>query len=242
MQVFCATDKGKVREINEDSYYMPSKNESFAAVADGMGGHLAGEKASRLAVETLEDVLSLHKGKAEADVLRAAFEKANRNIFTESKKDPKKRDMGTTLTVLWFAQDKVLLGHVGDSRAYLVRNGKLKQISTDHSYVQELINKGIITPEKAATHPMRNVITRSVGPCARVDVDIIECNYEKNDVWLLCTDGLTRYVDDKELETEINKQIPETQKIIKLISLALERGGGDNITAMLITEGGSLSE
>ena len=174
--------------------------------------------------------------------LRYAFNKANRDVYLESERDSAKRGMGTTMTGLWFGESDVLLGHVGDSRAYRLRNGKIERLSNDHSYVEELVRSGVITPEMALNHPQRNVITRSIGPWPRVEADIARFDVQKGDVWLLCTDGLTRYVPDSDLELALNSPNPRNEQVGALINAALQRGGADNITVMLVTGEGDAHE
>ena len=150
--------------------------------------------------------------------------------------------MGTTMTGLWFGESDELLGHVGDSRAYRLRNGKIERLSNDHSYVEELVRSGVITPEMALNHPQRNMITRSIGPWPRVEADIARFDVQKGDVWLLCTDGLTRYVPDSDLELALNSPNPRNEQVGALINAALQRGGADNITVMLVTGEGDTHE
>ncbi len=235
MKVFCATDIGCVRTLNEDSYYMPADGERFMAVADGMGGHLAGEVASRAAIRTLTSVLTDDASYGE-DRLRFAFGRANREVYVESERDPSKRGMGTTLTALWFSDDSVIVGHVGDSRAYRLRDGRLMQATTDHTYVEELVKNGVITPEMALKHPQRNVITRSIGPWPRVEADIERYDLKKGGVWLLCTDGLTRYVTADELLIALSSPNAWNEKVGALINTALQRGGADSETVVLAVE------
>lgn len=233
MKVFCATDIGCVRTLNEDSYYMPTGGERFMAVADGMGGHLAGEVASQMAIRVLSEVLASEQAPSE-ERLRFAYARANREVYLESERDPDRRGMGTTMTSLWFGSDSVYMGHVGDSRAYRLRDGRVLRASTDHSYVEELVRSGAITPEMALTHPQRNIITRSIGPWPRVQADIEKYDYRANDVWLLCSDGLTRYVSDAEIELTLNSLNAWNEKVGALMNAALQRGGADNVTVMII--------
>ena len=234
MKVYCATNVGCVRKVNEDSYYLPQDNERFVAVADGMGGHLAGEVASQTAVRVFSECLLGERQLAE-DKMRHAFIKANQEIYQMAERDPKKHGMGTTLTALWFGQGTLLMGHVGDSRAYRLRDGKLSCLSVDHSYVNELVKRGVITPEMAKHHPQRNVITRSVGPLPRVEVDVERFDMREKDVWLLCTDGLTEYLSDEEMEAILTGRGTWQRKMQKMINEALERGGADNVTLMIAT-------
>ncbi|MBQ1257778.1 MAG: Stp1/IreP family PP2C-type Ser/Thr phosphatase, partial [Clostridia bacterium] len=202
------------------------------AVADGMGGHKAGEVASSMAVRTLKEILSAEKSVSE-DRMRYAFGKANREVYLESEKDASKKGMGTTMTALWFSKDQVILGHVGDSRAYRLREGELLRASTDHSYVEELIKIGAITPEMARTHPQRNVITRSIGPWPRVEADVKTFDFRQDDLWLLCSDGLTMYLEDTDIKKVLLSDCPMNEKVSTLIQMALDAGGADNVTVLL---------
>ena len=233
MKVYCATNIGCVRTLNEDSYYLPTSSQRFMAVADGMGGHLAGEVASQMAVRILAENLTGEKTLAE-DKIRHAFMKANHDVYMEAERDQTKHGMGTTMTALWFGQGTLLMAHVGDSRAYRLRDGKITRASVDHSYVEELVRSGIITPEMALHHPQRNIITRSIGPWPRVEVDVERFDYREGDVWLLCTDGLTRYVSDAEMERVLNASKTWKEKVDELIATVLERGGADNVTVMIV--------
>ncbi|MBR3928226.1 MAG: Stp1/IreP family PP2C-type Ser/Thr phosphatase [Clostridia bacterium] len=236
MKVFCATDVGCVRTLNEDTYYMPQQGESFVAVADGMGGHKAGEVASSMAIRMLKEILSAEKTVSE-DRMRYAFGKANREVYLESEKDASKKGMGTTMTALWFSEDTVVLGHVGDSRAYRMREGNLMRASTDHSYVEELVKIGAITPEMARTHPQRNVITRSIGPWPRVEADVSTFDLQKGDIWLLCSDGLTMYLEDDVIKKTLISDTPIQEKVSTLIRMALDAGGADNVTVLIAAVG-----
>ena len=211
---------------------MPQEDESFVAVADGMGGHKAGEIASSMAVRVLKDILSAEKIVSE-DRMRYAFGKANREVYLESEKDTSKKGMGTTMTALWFSKDTVVLGHVGDSRAYRLREGKILRASTDHSYVEELVKIGAITREMARTHPQRNVITRSIGPWPRVEADIATFDFQRDDIWLLCSDGLTMYLEDADIEKVLLSDTPIGEKVSTLIQMALDAGGADNVTVLI---------
>ena len=232
MKVFCATDVGCVRTLNEDTYYMPENCENFVAVADGMGGHKAGEIASGKAVRVLKEILSLESGVSE-DRMRYAFGRANREVYLESERDASKKGMGTTLTALWFSKESVIMGHVGDSRAYRFREGQLLRASTDHSYVEELVKIGAITREMARTHPQRNVITRSIGPWPRVEAEIQTFDHQAGDVWLLCSDGLTMYLEDEAIRKVLMMDLSWPDKVSKLIQMALDAGGADNVTVLI---------
>ncbi|MBQ6715050.1 MAG: Stp1/IreP family PP2C-type Ser/Thr phosphatase [Clostridia bacterium] len=232
MKVFCATDVGCVRTLNEDTYYMPENGERFVAVADGMGGHKAGEIASGKAVRVLKETLSMEPTASE-DRMRYAFGRANREVYLEAERDAAKKGMGTTLTALWFSKESVIMGHVGDSRAYRLRDGQLLRASTDHSYVEELVKIGAITPEMARTHPQRNVITRSIGPWPRVEADVATFDLEAGDVWLLCSDGLSMYLDDEDIRQVLVSSLSWPDKVKKLVQTALDAGGADNVTVLI---------
>lgn len=238
MKVFSVTDKGRVRQINEDYYYLPEPGENFAAIADGMGGHAAGEVASYTAVSVMAKTLRKASGKRPQSAIQDAFETANEKVYLEASGNSERSGMGTTLTVVMLDRDTAYLGHVGDSRAYRLRNGHIEQMSVDHSYVEELVRNGIITREQARTHPKRNIITRCIGVYAAVEVDISAFERRTDDVWLLCSDGLSGYVNDEEMEKELNLSGKSWQeKLNSLKDLALERGGADNITALIVTGG-----
>ena len=202
-----------------------------------MGGHAAGEVASKLAISQLSE--SLRKASVPSEArLKAGFEAANECVYSEAARDDKREGMGTTLTAVWISGNICYLGHVGDSRAYRLRDSKLEQLSIDHSYVEELVQNGIITREQARTHPKRNLITRCIGVFKEIDPQILKLDWRDNDVWILCSDGLSGYVEEKEIEAILNHReflLPDKMNTLK--NLALERGGADNITLVAITGG-----
>lgn len=237
MRAYGVTDIGRQRKLNEDFYYLPEANERFIAVADGMGGHAAGEVASLMAVTLLTDSLRRSAAASEAR-LKDAFISANESIYCEAAKDSSREGMGTTLTAVWVCGNTCYLGHVGDSRAYRLREGKLEQISVDHSYVEELVQSGVITREQARTHPKRNLITRCIGVFREIDPQIVKLDWRESDIWFLCSDGLSSYVRDNEIEDCLNEiELSMSQKLEALKNLALERGGADNITLVILTGG-----
>ena len=230
MKVYAATDVGRVRPINEDAYYVPEAGERFCAVADGMGGHQAGEVASALAARTLCE--TLRDMQPSADALTRGYLAANSAVFARQKEDETLSGMGTTMTLLWEGEQRILIGHVGDSRAYRLRDGKLSQITQDHSVVGELLRNQVITPEMAKKHPYRNIITRAVGIDPVVEVDVLSEDKQLDDLWLVCSDGLYNMVDDQDIE-EILQTMNEEKAADRLLELALEHGGTDNITFVL---------
>jgi protein phosphatase len=240
------TDVGMKREHNEDSYLV-SEDLGLYVVCDGMGGHAGGETASRLAVQTLErELLSarlrpddpfgstepLHNSPL-AGALREAVEGACAAVFRTSKQNPELQGMGTTCISLLIHGEHALVGHVGDSRAYLVRGGEITQLSEDHSLVNEQVRAGLLTPEEAKVSRLKNIITRSVGFEEDVLVDLLGVETQRGDKFLLCSDGLANLVDNDEIRDHlVQHPIEEVPRV--LIELANDRGGDDNITVIAI--------
>jgi PPM family protein phosphatase len=226
---YVGTDTGRQRRANEDS--MLARSPLFV-VADGMGGAQAGEVASRLAIESFEDGLD-ERADAEA-ALAARAHAANISIHVRSQASAEHAGMGTTLTAVYVGTEEVAIAHVGDSRAYCLRDGKLLRLTDDHSLVDELIRQGKLTPEEAVEHPQRSVITRALGPEPEVEIDTRSYRARDGDVYLLCSDGLTTMVPDA-LLTEIllaHRQLRDAGEA--LIAAANEAGGRDNITVVLL--------
>lgn len=231
MKVFAKTDIGRVRPLNEDSLYLPQGNENFCAVADGMGGHNAGEVASAMAVEVFAREMRACTV-PDGNALKRAVERANREVYAESCRAEGCSGMGTTFTALGLHAGRAAIAHVGDSRAYLIRGGEILRLTVDHTYVEELVMQGIITPQEAKYHPKRNYITRALGTAPRVEVDLMEVELQAGDVYLLCSDGLTGYIEDPELLAVSCGEGSWTEKIEELVGRALRAGGSDNITCM----------
>ncbi|MGN0747034.1 MAG: Stp1/IreP family PP2C-type Ser/Thr phosphatase [Aristaeellaceae bacterium] len=228
--VYALTDVGRVRSSNQDAII---QGEKLFGVADGMGGHKGGETASAGARDGL---LALLEGKAPAlDSLREAVKEVNGRLFRQQQGDEKLSGMGTTLTALWFSDHYVYIGHVGDSRAYLLREGKLRQMTSDHSLVAELVRSGVLTPDQAAGHPMRNVITRAVGTEDTVEVDLLVEERRAGDVWLVCSDGLYGMVQDSAMEAILTANTPKAA-VKLLLDAALAAGGHDNVTVVLLQD------
>lgn len=236
MKSIVRTDVGRVRKQNEDSVYAADAQRLFA-VADGMGGHRAGEVASSMAVEALRARLQARQ--PDLRLMRQAFEEANLRISCAAEKDERLQGMGTTMTALWQTERSVLIAHVGDSRVYLLRGGRLRQVTDDHSVVAELLRCGLITPQEARRHPYRNVITRSLGSAPTVEVDLLEREREPGDLWLLCTDGLSNMLTDREMEALLVSLSPQ-KAADALMQKALEAGGTDNITLILAWNDGEV--
>lgn len=230
MIVTARTHIGNVRASNQDALLVLEGPCGLYCVADGMGGHQAGDVASRMAVEELTAALG---GKKPSEkLLRLGIQEANRRIFDAQMQDEALSGMGTTLTMIWEDKRRVLLGHVGDSRAYRLRDGVLQQVSRDHSLVAQMVRDGLLTPEEAARHPYRNIITRALGTDESVEADILELDKRPGDLYLICSDGLTEYVPDEGLKQILTGARME-DAADTLLRLALEGGGRDNISLVL---------
>ena len=198
MKVVSRTHQGNVRECNEDSLLLQQGSFGLFGVADGMGGHNAGDVASRMAVLLLGRVLE--GATPDEALLRGGIEEVNLLMYEEQAKEASLSGMGTTMTVIWEDHERILLGHVGDSRAYRMRNGKMELLSQDHSMVAELVRNGIITEEQARTHPRRNVITRALGTAQTIEVDTATFDKKRGDKYLICSDGLYEYVTMEQMQ------------------------------------------
>jgi protein phosphatase len=237
LAVAARTDVGRIRAGNEDSLYADATpSRGLFIVADGMGGHAAGEVASAMAVQIIArelDGLSAHAADA-AERMERALREANRAIFERTARESDKAGMGTTASVLVLAGESYLIGQVGDSRVYRLRDGELEQLTRDHSYVQEQVDAGLLTPEQAKYHPYSNVITRCVGANASVEPDLFSGDVRPGDVFLLASDGLTGMVDDRRLKLLLSSKANPARVVDALIAEANGRGGLDNITAVLV--------
>ena len=223
------TDVGRVRDGNEDDFLDQSNRLGLVAVADGMGGHRAGEVASATALEALRAAV------ASGEPLRDAIEGANDAVLEKSVSDQEFHGMGTTLTAGMLGSDgHLVVGHVGDSRAYLVRDGELSQITDDHSLVEEMVRSGELTPEQAEVHPRRSVITRALGIDPQVEVDEYPIELQPGDRILFCSDGLTTMVRPDEIASILSRE-PDLRRAAQLlVDAANAAGGEDNITAVII--------
>jgi PPM family protein phosphatase len=226
-----ASDTGRKRRRNEDSYVVAPP---LFAVADGMGGAQAGEVASKLAAAALEETDPGALSGAER--LESLIREANRRVYERASSDPSTSGMGTTMTVALVEGDGVTIAHVGDSRAYRVRDGRLEQLTEDHSLVNELLKTGKLSPEEAEVHPQRSVITRAVGTDPDVDVDTFHVAAAEGDFFLLCSDGLTDMVGDDDILEMVEKYRDDLDRVTKALISAANRGGGeDNITVVAFT-------
>ena len=242
---------GRKRHHNEDSLLCNNELSLFA-VADGMGGHLGGERASRMAVEILER--EIEKARQEGQLatplgelppgephpiralLRRAVIEADRNIYEAAMANPALAGMGTTLTVLLFAGDQLHMGHVGDSRAYLYRDGRARQLTEDHSWIQEQVRAGLISAEEAKESRFRNIITRSVGFEPSVEPDLAAMAVQAGDCFVLCSDGLSNYLSADELGQVLTAHFyRDVAKVF--VDLANDRGGDDNVTCLVVYAG-----
>jgi PPM family protein phosphatase len=225
------TDAGRQRHANEDSYYARAP---MYAVADGMGGAQAGEVASRIAAEAFDE--RTDDGTPEQQLARVATE-ANRRIFDLAQEDSSRSGMGTTLTGLLVDGDEVAIVHVGDSRAYVFRDGELRQLTRDHSLVEELRRQGRLTPEEAEEHPQRSIITRALGPERNVELDVHTHRARSGDVYLVCSDGLTSMVREDRLREILTESSSLQSAVDGLVAEANEMGGRDNITVVAFRVG-----
>ncbi len=239
------SDKGMVRPRNEDSFFRDD-DLTLYVVADGMGGHRGGDVASRLAVEEIEravrewtpgdvnEITGVNGPLPEVESkMTMALKQANSRIWNDAAANPDHRGMGTTSTAAFIEDGEVTIAHVGDSRAYLIRDSQMRQVTEDHSWVNEQVKAGFITNEEARTHRLKNLITRSLGHEPSVKVDVLRLILMEGDRFVLCSDGLTNLVTDEEIaDVLLSSVAPEALK--KLVDLANERGGNDNITAVVI--------
>lgn len=230
-----------VRSGNEDAFFAEAdERRGVFVVADGMGGHAAGEVASEMAVQIVSRyLLPLEhiRDAAAEEQLAASLRDANRAIYDRMLAEVDKQGMGTTASVLVLSENRFLIGQVGDSRVYLLRDGALQQLTKDHSYVQEQVDAGLLTPEQARYHPYSNVITRCIGASESVDVDLYRGEMLPGDVFLVASDGLTGMVDDRRLQQILLARSSPGRIVDALISEANGRGGLDNITAIVIQVG-----
>jgi PPM family protein phosphatase len=231
-QVASITDTGRRRRHNEDAYVCEPP---LFAVADGMGGAQAGELASTLAAAALRDEGSRGGGEERVDEL---IQQANRRVYERQTQDSSATGMGTTMTVALVEDGHVAIGHVGDSRAYLIRDRRLEQLTEDHSLVAELVRSGKLSPEEAEAHPQRSVITRALGTDPDVDVDTFSVETKPGDLFLLCSDGLTAMVDDETILREVERNRSDLTAASKALVKAANKGGGDdNITVVFFEIG-----
>ncbi|MDH3310868.1 MAG: Stp1/IreP family PP2C-type Ser/Thr phosphatase [Gammaproteobacteria bacterium] len=242
LQIIGLTDSGRMRDQNEDHIAIAAEA-GLVVVADGMGGHRAGEVASRLAVETvvrhivmaLTEATGSGSGAIEVAAMRDAIQQANQAIHNQARASPEQEGMGSTIVVALFYGDKLCVGHVGDSRLYRYRDTILEQVTEDHSVVQELVSRGLVTAEEARVSISKNLVTRALGIDPAVEADISEHDVYDDDVYLLCSDGINDVLADGDIElmlTEHGRNLDTTAKA--LVDTANVRGGPDNISVIMV--------
>ena len=240
MRILGKSDIGKAREMNQDSFYVSSENDEIKLfiLADGMGGYKGGEIASKLAVVSAKNFIinnlpKIIKEKEEIlKLISDAIEYANFVVFEKSKESPEISDMGTTLDICLIYNNKVFIGHIGDSRVYRIRKNVIRKLTNDHSYVAQLVKEGKITKEEAYNHPRKNMLLKAVGCSSLVEPDVMYKGFIKDDILLMCSDGLTNMLKDEEIY-QILLENPE-KPVEVLIKRANQNGGSDNITAIIV--------
>ncbi len=234
MKIYQCTNVGKVRKNNEDALLVTDPN--IFVAADGMGGAAAGEVASGLLIDTVKKFLSPIPEPLDEKILAKSILKASAAILNEVYKNPALKGMGTTATILHLYNNQAYFAHVGDSRLYrLKKNLAFEQITIDHSYVEELVRRGEITPEQARVHPMKNILTQAVGAMDNIEVETGSFTVDGDEIFLLCTDGLTNMVEDADIEKIL---LTSDNPAEDLIQAALDNGGHDNVTAVVVNVAG----
>ncbi len=235
MQTFYFTDPGKVRDHNEDSVtILNNENRDFVlAIADGMGGHKAGEIASSIAINQIKEEFyklpSLGKKEEAIEWLREIVKEINRKIFEYAEEHPESKGLGTTLVIAIRTEDYILYGNIGDSGGYVIKNGLLHKVTKDHTYVGMLLNTGKLSEESAKNHPGKNLLTRALGANDPIEIDIFDVDTSVKGLFL-CSDGLTNMLSIEQIEKILNSNLPIEEAVVKLIRKANSRGGTDNIS------------
>lgn len=240
IQAYVKSDTGKVREINQDSYYIsqPLDEIQLFMVADGMGGCNGGEIASKLAIEKAKNYIENNFAQTDKDkdsiiqLIGSSMEYANMIVYEKSQETKELEGMGTTLDICLIYNNKAYIGHIGDSRIYRIRKEFIRKLTQDHSYVQKLVKDGTITQEEAEHHPRKNMLMKALGCNAFIEPDVAVKGFLKDDIIIMCTDGLTNLVKQDDLYKLAKENIEFAPK--KLVNMANENGGYDNITVMVI--------
>ena len=240
IKAYAKSDKGNVRETNEDYFYISNSLDQVQLylLADGMGGYKGGEIASQLAVQTAKNYIENNFKDIEKDrdsiiqLLGSSMEYANMVVYEKAKENPELQGMGTTLEICLIYNNKVYIGHVGDSRIYRVRKQFIRKLTQDHSYVQKLVKEGTITKEQAEHHPQKNMLMKALGCNAFVEPDVMVKGFLKDDILIMCSDGLSNMVEQDTIYQMASKNIEQATK--DLVQLANDRGGYDNITVIVI--------
>lgn len=242
MKIVAKTDKGIIRDSNQDAYAVGefSNEVVWAVVCDGMGGAAGGNIASALAVKVISDKINASYSEKMRDssihnMLDSALTAANIEVYDFAETNHELKGMGTTVVCAIVRNNQAYIAHAGDSRAYVLRNGEITQVTTDHSMVQDLLSRGKITSEEAEHHPNKNIITRAVGVDKSIDIDFAQIDLGDNDILMLCTDGLSNYVSNDEM-VEIMSDGKHYAFADRLVTLANKNGGGDNITVVIISK------
>ena len=232
LQVAGSTDIGLVRKVNEDSIFF---NDDIFIVADGMGGHMAGEVASQDAISCIKDFLEQNFEKEPLFTIGGSIKHANKYIFSKAKSDCKYKGMGTTVTLAKIVRNQLFYAHIGDSRLYIFRDDYLDKITSDHSLVAQLVEIGQLTDEQAAQHPNKNIITKAVGTFEDIEPDTGQCELKEGDIILLCSDGLTNMINTDKIKQIILENFNNVQNIVNhLVDEAKKAGGNDNISVICI--------
>ena len=240
IKAYAKSDVGKVRELNEDSFYIYDSLDEIQLyiLADGMGGYKGGEVASKLAIQSAKNYIESNFKEIEKDkdsiiqLVGSSVEYANMIVYEKSKENDELNGMGTTLDVCLIYNNRVFIGHVGDSRVYRIRKEFMRKLTQDHSYVQKLVKDGTITKEEAVHHPQKNMLMKALGCNAFVEPDVMVKGFLKDDILIMNSDGLTNLVSQEEIFKEAKKDIEQAPK--ELVNLANEKGGYDNITVVVI--------
>ena len=240
IKAYAKSDVGKVREMNQDSYYISNSLDEVQLymLADGMGGYKGGEIASSLAIQTAKSYIENNFKDIPKDrdniiqLLGSSMEYANMVVYEKSKENPELEGMGTTLEIALIYNNKVFIGHIGDSRIYRIRNEFIRKLTQDHSYVQKLVKDGTITQEQAAHHPQKNMLMKALGCNAFVEPDVMVKGFLKDDIIIINSDGLTNLVSQEDMFKWAKKDIEQAPK--ELVKLANDNGGYDNITVIVI--------
>ena len=240
IKAYAKSDVGKVREINEDFFYVSDSLDEIQIymLADGMGGYKGGEIASKLAIQSAKNYIESNFKEIEKDkdsiiqLVGSSMEYANMIVYEKSKENKELEGMGTTLDICLIYNNKVFIGHVGDSRVYRIRKEFMRKLTQDHSYVQKLVKDGTITKEEAVHHPQKNMLMKALGCNAFVEPDVMVKGFLKDDILIMNSDGLTNLVSQEEIFKEAKKDIEQAPK--ELVKLANENGGYDNITVIVI--------
>lgn len=242
MRIVAKTDKGNVRDSNQDAYAVGEFSDEvvWSVVCDGMGGAAGGNIASALAVKVISDKINASyrnqmRDSSIKNMLDSALTAANIEVFDFAEAQPDLRGMGTTVVCAIVRDNQAYIVHAGDSRAYVINNGNIRQITTDHSMVQDLLLRGKITPEEAEHHPNKNIITRAVGVNKAIEIDFEQIDLEDDDTLLICTDGLSNYVSNDEM-LELMSDGKHYAFADRLVKKANENGGGDNINVVVISK------